>query len=63
MRKDYVPVTEVPKLHTFRVYVEQINQTMVEVQAHDANEAREKGYAKWRRDHSHSRVSDVELAD
>jgi len=46
-------------IQTYCVWVEQVNQTMLEVQAFDADEAREKGYAKWRRDFAHSRVSDV----
>lgn len=62
MKKDYVPVAEQPRLKAFRVYVEQVNQTMIEVHAKDADEARDKGYAKWRRDYAHSRVLDVEKA-
>ncbi len=50
-----------PELQTYRVYVEQVNQSMLIVQANDANEAREKGYAKWRRDYAHSSVCSVEL--
>jgi hypothetical protein len=44
----------------FRVYVEQVNQTCVDVAARSASEARDKGYAKWRREYAHSRVSYVE---
>jgi len=44
----------------FRVYVEQVNQTYVEVAARSPSEAREKGYSKWRREDAHSRVSYVE---
>jgi hypothetical protein len=35
---------------------------MIVVKAKDASEAREKGYAKWRRDYAHSRVCSVESA-
>lgn len=48
------------QIKTFRVFVSQINQTCVEVQAKSADEAREKGYAKWRREYSHSQVCSVE---
>lgn len=44
----------------FRVYIEQVNQTFVEVEAKDATEASEKGYRKWRKDEAHSRVAGVE---
>ena len=60
MKKDYVLLAERPQLQTYRVYVEQVNQAMLEVNAKDADEAREKGYAKWRSDYAHSRVSAVE---
>ena len=63
MKKDYVPVAEQPRLKAFRVYVEQVNQTMIEVRARDADEARAKGYAEWRREYAHSRVCSVENAD
>lgn len=46
---------------TYRVYVSQVNQTYVDVRAANANEAHEKGYAKWRKEEAHSRVSSVEL--
>ena len=42
------------------VYIEQVNQTFVEVTAENEEEAREKGYAKWRREEAHSRVMSVE---
>lgn len=51
-----------PKLKTYRVYVAQVNQTYVHVQAASREEARDKGYAKWRRDEAHSYVTDVEDA-
>lgn len=44
----------------FRVYVEQVNQTYVDVAAQSPSEARDKGYAKWRREDAHSRVSYIE---
>lgn len=49
-----------PKKKNFRVFISQVNQTFVEVLAEDADEARTLGYKKWRRDHAHSYVSDVE---
>lgn len=44
----------------FRVYISQVNQTFVEVEAKNRREAEEKGYRKWRRDEAHSHVSGVE---
>lgn len=38
------------------VYIEQVNQTYVEVNAENEAEAEAKGYAKWRREYAHSRV-------
>ena len=52
------PKKEAPVL--YRVWVSQVNQTMVEVRAKDEWEAREKGYAKWRREQAHSQVCHVE---
>ena len=49
-------------MKTFRVYVGQVNQTYVHVKAADEADAREKGYAKWRREEAHSHVACVELA-
>jgi hypothetical protein len=34
----------------FRVWIEQINQTMIEVTAQNPHEAREKAIRKWKRD-------------
>ena len=48
------------KLKTFRVYIEQVNQTYVDVRARSPEQARAKGYAKWRREDAHSSVSYVE---
>ncbi len=50
-----------PEKRTYRVYVAQVNQTFVDVDARSAAEASEKGYAEWRRELAHSRVSSVEL--
>lgn len=44
----------------YLVYVEQVNQACVEVTADNADDARAKGYAKWRREDAHSRVMAVE---
>ena len=48
---------------THRVWIEQVNATYVDVKATSADEADEKGYAKWRRDEAHSRVSHIERID
>ena len=50
------------KLKTYRIYVGQVNQSCVHVKAANAEEAREKGYAKWRKEEAHSHISAVELA-
>ncbi len=52
-------MSKTKKLKTFRVYVDQVNQTFVDVKAKDAYEAAEKGYLKWRKDCAHSEVSGV----
>lgn len=44
----------------FRVFISQVNQTHVDVLACDEEEAKSKGYKKWRRDHAHSYVCSVE---
>ena len=41
----------------FRVWIDQVNQTTVEVTARDEEHARKKGYTKWRKEEAHSRVS------
>lgn len=48
------------RIRTFRVYVQQVNQTWVDVRAADEDEAAEKGYRKWRRTEGHSSVSSVD---
>lgn len=47
----------------FIVYIGQVNQSSVEVYAEDESEAREKGYAKWRRENAHTPVTYVEECD
>mgnify|MGYP001567157364 CR=1 FL=1 len=47
----------------FRVYVAQVNQACIEVMAPDEEEARERGYEKWRREEAHSYVTAVECDD
>lgn len=44
----------------FIVYINQVNQTYVEVEAIDREDAREKGYAKWREEHAHSSIMSIE---
>lgn len=41
----------------YRVYIEQVNQSFVEVIADSKDKARDKGYRKWRKYEAHSRVS------
>ena len=48
---------------TYRVYVQQVNQTYVEVKARDAQSAAEKGYAKWRSQEARSEVIAVIAAE
>jgi len=45
---------------TFRVWIDQVNQTWVEVTAADEGEAAQKAYRKWRREDAHSQVSHIE---
>ncbi len=46
-------------MKVFRVWIAQVNQTFVDVKAETADEAREKGYDKWRRSEAHSHAIDV----
>ena len=48
------------KKEIYRVWVNQVNQTYVDVEATSEEDAREKGYRKWRSDEGHSSVSCVE---
>lgn len=50
-------------MKTYRVYVAQVNQTWVRVKANDAEEARDKGYSKWRNLEAFSHVISVECED
>lgn len=59
MSKEAVKKTD-SKLKKYRVYVEQINQTFVTVEAASREVAEIKGYAKWKREWAHSRVMSVE---
>jgi hypothetical protein len=49
-----------PMVRTFRVYIEQVNQTYVDVVARCPSQAESKAYAKWRREDAHSRIMSVE---
>jgi hypothetical protein len=51
------------KLKKFRVWIEQVNQSYVDVTASSRDVAIEKGYSKWRRYVAHSRVSYIEEID
>lgn len=48
------------KQKKFRVWVRQVNSVCVDVDASSEDEAREKGYAKWRKEYAHSFVTCVE---
>ncbi len=50
-----------PVLTTFRVWVEQVNQTYVDVKAPSPSDAYEKAYRKWRRESAHARMSYIEI--
>ena len=43
----------------YRVYIEQVNQTYVEVRARTPEKAMEKAYLKWRREDAHAQISSV----
>lgn len=43
----------------YRVYISQVNQTYVEVSAKNEEDAREKGYRKWRKEDAHSNIMSV----
>lgn len=47
----------------YRVYIEQVNQTYVEVSASNEQEAREKGYRKWRKEDAHGKIMSVSKID
>jgi hypothetical protein len=49
-----------PKKQKYRVFVSQVNRQMIEVDAVNEDEAREKGYRKWRKTFAHSHVEAVE---
>ena len=53
----------VDKLSTYRVWLEQVNQTYVDVRATDEDDARKKGYRKWRREYSETNVADIKLLE
>ncbi len=46
-------------LKTYRVWVDQVNQSMFEVRAKSPEEAREKGSRKWMREYADSEVTCV----
>jgi len=48
------------KLETYRVWVSQVNATYLDVKASDEEDAKEKGYRKWKREYAGSHVSAVE---
>lgn len=59
VRQTNAKSANVKKKQNYRVWIEQVNQTYVDVKATSSDEAREKGYRKWRREDAHSRISDV----
>lgn len=46
--------------HTYKVWVDQVNQTFVEVKAFNEDEAKRKAYKKWREEYAHSNINYVE---
>ena len=44
----------------YRVWIEQVNQTFIDVYADSTEEAMDKAYKKWRKEYAHSRMSCVE---
>ena len=44
----------------YRVWIEQVNQTFVDVYADSTEEAMERAYKKWRKEDARSRISYVE---
>lgn len=44
------------KKKRFRVWIGQVNQTFVDVNAIDEDEAEDVAYRKWRREFAHARV-------
>jgi len=44
---------------TYRVWIEQVNQTYVDVKASDDIEAAEKAVRKWKREYACATVADV----
>jgi hypothetical protein len=51
------------RLSTYRVWLEQVNQTYVDVRALDEEDARDKGYRKWRREYAGTSISSVQLIE
>ena len=51
------------KLKVYRVWIEQVNQTYVDVRAADEDDAIEKGYRKWRRECAGADVLGVKLIE
>jgi hypothetical protein len=47
------------KAETYRVWIDQVNQTYVDVKATSEEQARERGYAVWRKNYAYSRVTDA----
>jgi hypothetical protein len=47
----------------FKVWVEQVNACSFDVVAKDEQEAKEKGYRKWRKEYARSYVTSVEPQD
>jgi hypothetical protein len=45
---------------TYNVWIDQVNQVVVQVKAKSADEARVVAYAKWRIECAHSRTTDVQ---
>ena len=49
--------------NTYRVFIAQINQIMIEVSAKDEQEAKDLAYKKWEKEYANSYVVSVEKQD
>lgn len=47
----------------YRVYIRKINQTCIDVEANDREEAREKARAEYRKQYAHATIEAVECDD
>ena len=50
-----------PKKQKYRVFISQVSRQMIEVDAVNEDEAREKGRREWRKEYAHPRVEAIEI--